>query len=597
MNFFFVLLCLVKATVVVEAHDKSLRGLQNQGGLDVNPRPLTEPCTLLNRVVNNGGGNEESYWDCEVPSANGISTMVVKIEGINVENYGQNLVSGETTLYAPGITIARDRAHVPSNANPVFGRSRGSRRLAATGNRKVLVLRIIATGDNPNAETTASASTVSDKVFGTGTDLVNLKSQYSSCSDRQLDIVPASSADGNGIVNGVMTVTIPNSVSEGDITITNAAINQAATNLGFSLNSQFQHVMVCLPPGTMTGLAYAYINGWRTVYNDNWCLKVSVQMHEIGHNLNLAHSNEGGTEYADQTGMMGYSYNLDEGPKMCFNPAKIWQLGWYPEYQTVFDPATTSSFTVDLFGLADITSTNIGTAMKMYVKVPNGSGAFYIGFNRKAGINQGTQEAGDQITIVSKAVGDTAYGPTSLKAKLSAGGSFTFIAGLDSVTLTVNSITLSMSPAVARITLGDPITSSPTLPPTSLPTSSSQPSSVPTQIPSPNPSTTPSKSPTSVPSVTPSKRPTKSPSGTPTLAPSKSSTPSAVPTKAPTKAPSLAPSKLPTDIPSMPPSKTPTKSPTKAPTPLPTTCKLRDDSCTLRSDCCSGKCRGNNLCL
>lgn len=52
-------------------------------------------------------------------------------------------------------------------------------------------------------------------------------------------------------------------------------------------------------------------------------------MHEIGHNLNLAHSNENGATYNDQTGMMGYSYGSSDTPVMCFNAAKHYQLGWY----------------------------------------------------------------------------------------------------------------------------------------------------------------------------------------------------------------------------------------------------------------------------
>jgi hypothetical protein len=42
----------------------------------------------------------------------------------------------------------------------------------------------------------------------------------------------------------------------------------------------------------------------------------SAQMHEIGHNLDFGHSNEGTEEYDDTSGMMGYSYNEDEGPAM-----------------------------------------------------------------------------------------------------------------------------------------------------------------------------------------------------------------------------------------------------------------------------------------
>jgi hypothetical protein len=63
------------------------------------------------------------------------------------------------------------------------------------------------------------------------------------------------------------------------------------------------HVMYCLPPGTMNGIAYAYVGHWISVYNDGWCGLLSGQMHEIGHNLNLGHANEKG-DYNDQTGMV-----------------------------------------------------------------------------------------------------------------------------------------------------------------------------------------------------------------------------------------------------------------------------------------------------
>jgi hypothetical protein len=51
--------------------------------------------------------------------------------------------------------------------------------------------------------------------------------------------------------------------------------------------------------------------------------------------LGLHHAGEGGSEYADKSGFMGYSYGYDEfelsghKTKMCYNPAKSWQLGWY----------------------------------------------------------------------------------------------------------------------------------------------------------------------------------------------------------------------------------------------------------------------------
>ena len=69
------------------------------------------------------------------------------------------------------------------------------------------------------------------------------------------------------------------------------------------------HIMYCLPPNTMRSVAYAYINSWNSVFNDEWCLKLSAQMHEIGHNLNLGHSNEIDS-YVDQSGMVSPSINV-----------------------------------------------------------------------------------------------------------------------------------------------------------------------------------------------------------------------------------------------------------------------------------------------
>lgn len=91
------------------------------------------------------------------------------------------------------------------------------------------------------------------------------------------------------------------------------------------------HVMYCLPPETMSGIAKAYKNSWNSLYSNEWCNYVSAQMHEIGHNLNFGHSSEDG-KYKDKSGMMGYSYRSDDGPIMCFNiaPSHSSLLGTLP---------------------------------------------------------------------------------------------------------------------------------------------------------------------------------------------------------------------------------------------------------------------------
>jgi len=72
------------------------------------------------------------------------------------------------------------------------------------------------------------------------------------------------------------------------------------------LSSQFDHVMFLLPPSTdfAGAAAYSYVNSWRSVFADGYWWMVMVQVHEIGHNLNLAHSGEGTNAYGDWTGKL-----------------------------------------------------------------------------------------------------------------------------------------------------------------------------------------------------------------------------------------------------------------------------------------------------
>jgi hypothetical protein len=153
-----------------------------------------------------------------------------------------------------------------------------------TGTKRVLVLRAVAS----DRSTTASEAELSDDIFGTSGDVINLKTQYRSCSDNQLIFEPLTT---NGLVgsDGVYTVNIPTTVVTGaaDGDIVTAMVNKATADLG-TLTSLVDYVMVCVPPGTSGGwIAYAYINYWLSVYNDNWCRYPSGQLHEIGKSAEL----------------------------------------------------------------------------------------------------------------------------------------------------------------------------------------------------------------------------------------------------------------------------------------------------------------------
>jgi hypothetical protein len=174
------------------------------------------------------------------------------------------------------------------------------------GNRKILVIRVIAN----DKSTTAGESALASDVFD---DSVNVAKQYKACSHGKLDFVKADDRairhnkkdhGETGISNGVTTVRVNMSTGKGDWAMANAITAALKQNFGVSSPAKLaDHVMYCLPPGTMNGVAYAYVNSWMSVYNDRWCASLSGQMHEIGHNLNLGHANEKGS-YKDQTGMV-----------------------------------------------------------------------------------------------------------------------------------------------------------------------------------------------------------------------------------------------------------------------------------------------------
>jgi len=161
-------------------------------------------------------------------------------------------------------------------------RENNSRKLQ-TGTEKVLVIRAVAS----DASTTASESELSDDIFGTSGDVVNLKSQYALCSDGKLQFEPLTT---NSLVgtDGVYTVNLPTTViMETDIfEIENAMANQALSDLGPSLDRFPDFVMLCVPKGNnMNRLeiaGYAYINYWLSVYDDIYCQDQMTQLQAIG---------------------------------------------------------------------------------------------------------------------------------------------------------------------------------------------------------------------------------------------------------------------------------------------------------------------------
>jgi hypothetical protein len=84
------------------------------------------------------------------------------------------------------------------------------------------------------------------------------------------------------ITAGVVDVKVDLSVAAGDSIIRNAVTTKIDSVFGVSNPYQLaNHVMYCMPPGVMSGFAYAYINSWNSVYSNEWCNFLSAQMHEV----------------------------------------------------------------------------------------------------------------------------------------------------------------------------------------------------------------------------------------------------------------------------------------------------------------------------
>jgi len=102
---------------------------------------------------------------------------------------------------------------------------------------------------------------------------------------------------------------------------------------------------------------------------------------------------------------------------MCFNAAKSWQTQWYVDKSIEMNSGCGYH---RLSGIADYSD----TPNKVLVKIDRGGNDLFIAFNAKKGINSGTQEAGNQVTVVEAGAGGTGYAESSLLAKLSKGGTY-----------------------------------------------------------------------------------------------------------------------------------------------------------------------------
>ena len=202
----------------------------------------------------------------------------LNIEGIEtvlrtyaLENDDQEPKSGSTTLLVEDAVIDGYTLKISPDSKLTFGEDSRRRLATANGEQRVLAVRVTTRKLTGHSNTFADTS---DSIFGNAGDLVNLKSQYEGCSHGKVTIEPV---EGPGIINGVIDIEVNANNDVGDLE--GAAENYFWANILPDLESEWDLVMLCMPRDiNWGGIAYAYINSWLSVYNDDWCTYPSVQL-------------------------------------------------------------------------------------------------------------------------------------------------------------------------------------------------------------------------------------------------------------------------------------------------------------------------------
>ena len=258
-------------------------------------KDMTKDCTmyLVERQLEDQ--KEDSHWECELDPEdnNGVKGHFVQLN-VNFpidyrdEETGAVLESGATTFHATEAFLEGDKAIVRGkpklyNKKTKKSQKNDGRRLTASpivGDRTVLVVRVVAS----DAHTTATEEVLAREIFGItdsngNSDSFNLASAFNNCSHGKLTFSPYTSTNSSPIqleTNGVITVDITETAVIGlsefavkDLVL--GKVQEAFNKADGDLNSLFDHIMLCLPPGTGTGgwKGFGYVNHYITVFNDD----------------------------------------------------------------------------------------------------------------------------------------------------------------------------------------------------------------------------------------------------------------------------------------------------------------------------------------
>jgi hypothetical protein len=207
----------------------------------------------------------ELQWeDCELVEG-GVSgselTVEIKPEDVEILlAQMENTKLDGVTIFAQGLAVDADnKLSFPQAAVVEFGTEAfsaaethsGGRRLDDySGNHSVLVVRVAAS----NTGVKYSADVLSDKVFGTQDDPINLSERFRSCSYGKLQMEPTNNPLAT---DGLVDITVDVHITPG-VTTSESVVNKVKMQLGalvggsdVSIKDTFRHVIMCLPTGTV----------------------------------------------------------------------------------------------------------------------------------------------------------------------------------------------------------------------------------------------------------------------------------------------------------------------------------------------------------
>mmetsp|Transcript_2633 Transcript_2633/g.3824 ORF Transcript_2633/g.3824 Transcript_2633/m.3824 type:complete len:330 (+) Transcript_2633:54-1043(+) len=148
--------------------------------------------------------------------------------------------------------------------------------------------------------------------------------------------------------------------------------------------------------------------------------------------------------------------NGDDHPRMCYNGPQNWQMGWYADKDFTVD-LYAGDWTGELVGFVDYDDIGENQFITIRLDAERATDDYYIHFNRKASINDGVVEGGDQVLVTSRwsFTPPDYYSETTLHAKLNEDDSFVIVdfgLGID-INIKVDKIDLDAIPAFARISI------------------------------------------------------------------------------------------------------------------------------------------------